>query len=529
MKATLSGVLSIAVCLAAAAVQTQGNVIAVPAGGDLQDAINRAQPGDTISLARGAMFVGNYVLPAKAGTQFITIRTEGDDGLPAANQRINPTYAPQLAKLKSSNSAAVLRTEPGAHHWRLQLLEFQANVGGFTDIILLGDGTRSQNDLSEVPHHLVVDRCFVHGDPRVGQKRGIALNSASTTIIDSYISDIKAAGQEAQAIAGWNGPGPFVIENNYLEAAGENFMLGGSDPGIPNLVPSDVTFRRNDLSKQTQWRNSKWSVKNLFELKNARRVLIEGNLFEYNWPDAQPGYAIVLTPRNSGSTVWATVEDITFQSNVVRHVAAAFNLLGEDNVLPSGPARRIRIANNLVYDVNSKAWGGNGFFLLLGDNPADVSVQHNTIIHTGNLISAYGGTKAKPQPIVGFTFEDNIARHNKYGVFGDGLSSGADTLAAYFPGAVFSHNVLAGGNSSKYPGGNFFPSEQEFEQQFADFAGGDFHLAATSKWKAAASDGSDLGANIDTLNSVLSGARVRERPERPRTGPGRGGRGSLNP
>ena len=66
--------------------------------------------------------------------------------------------------------------------------------------------------------------------PARGQKRGIAMNSASTTIIGSYISDIKSTSQDAQAIAGWSGPGPFLIENNYLEASGENFMLGGATP-----------------------------------------------------------------------------------------------------------------------------------------------------------------------------------------------------------------------------------------------------------------------------------------------------------
>ena len=137
----------VAAIIVRAAVQAQGVVIAVGAGGDLQDAINRARPGDTIALEAGATFVGRFVLPAKEGTQFITIRTAGDEGLPAANQRVDPSQAPHLAKLKSSNSNAVLRTDAGAHHWRLQELEFQANAGGFTDIILLGDGGRDQNDL----------------------------------------------------------------------------------------------------------------------------------------------------------------------------------------------------------------------------------------------------------------------------------------------------------------------------------------------------------------------------------------------
>jgi hypothetical protein len=505
----------------------QGTVISVPAGTNLQDAINRANPGDTIALEPGATFVGNFVLPAKDGNQFITLRTAGDD-LPAARERIDPADAPALAKLKSANSSAVLRTAPGAHHWRLQLLEFQANAGGFADIILLGDGGREQNDLSEVPHDLVVDRCYVHGDPTKGQKRGIALNSASTTIINSYISDIKTVGQDTQAIGGWNGPGPYVIENNYLEAAGENVMFGGADASIRNLVPSDITFRHNYVSKPPEWRDTKWSVKNLFELKNARRVLVEDNLFEYNWPSAQPGYSILFTPRNSEGTMpWATVEDVTFRSNIVRHVAAVFNILGEDNGHPSGPARRIRIANNLFFDVNQHNWGGNGVFLQIGEGPADVKVTHNTILHTGNLISAYGGTKANPRPIVGFTFEDNIARHNTYGVFGTGRSPGMDSLTTFFPGAVFTHNVLAGGNASRYPGGNLFPSVDEFERQFENFKDGDYRLAPSSSWKGAASDGSDLGASMDALRNVLQagrGHRLERRglPERER-GRGRGG------
>ena len=51
-----------------------------------------------------------------------------------------------------------------------------------------------------------VDRCYIHGDAQLGQKRGIALNSANTNISNCYISDIKLVGQDTQAIGGWNGP-----------------------------------------------------------------------------------------------------------------------------------------------------------------------------------------------------------------------------------------------------------------------------------------------------------------------------------
>src|SRR4029077_1102671 len=148
-------------------------------------------------------------------------------------------YSPLLAKIQSPNSAPAIATALFAHHYQLQLLEFLPTFQGLYDVIELGDG--NQASLAVVAHDLVVDRVYIHGDPTLGQKRGIALNSASTTITGSYISDIKAVGQDSQAICGWNGPGPYTITNNYLEAAAENLLFGGADPSVPNLVPADIT------------------------------------------------------------------------------------------------------------------------------------------------------------------------------------------------------------------------------------------------------------------------------------------------
>ena len=73
-------------------------------------------------------------------------------------------------------------------------------------------------------------------------------------VLDSYISDIKAVSLDSQAIAGYNGAGPFRIINNYLEAAGENIMFGGADPAVTNLVPTGIEIRRNHLYKPLSWR-----------------------------------------------------------------------------------------------------------------------------------------------------------------------------------------------------------------------------------------------------------------------------------
>jgi hypothetical protein len=487
-----------------------GEMVQVPAGASLQEAIDRARSGDTLVLVPGATYVGNFVLPMKPGNEHITIRTAGEgDGVPRPGQRVSPGHAPRLAKLKSPNKEPVLRTGNGAHHWRVQLVEFLPTGAGAGEIIRLGDGGAAQRERSQAPHDLVIDRCYVHGDAELGQKRGIALNSGSTTITNSYISDIKAIGQDSQAIGGWNGPGPYTIENNYLEGAGENFILGGSDPAIPGLVTEDVVFRRNHLAKPVAWRSARWQVKNLFELKNARRVLVEENLMEYVWLQAQTGYAILLTPRNQdGRAPWVTVEDVTIRRNVVRHAGGAMQIIGEDSNFPSGSTRRVKVVDNLFYDIDAKIWGGTGAFMLIGEGPSDIQVEHNTVSQSGNIVMAYGGGKNAPTPVTGFVFRDNLIRHNQYGVHGADRAIGNDTLQAYFPGAVFHSNTIAGGDSRRYPDGNTFISEADFDTAFVDTAAADYRLRPGSRLRGTASDRRDIGADIGAIARAL-GLRVR--------------------
>ena len=487
-------------------------VISVDGSGNLQQAIDRARPGDTIQLAPGATYTGNFVLPNKSGNQFITIRTAPADGHPREGVRIEPQHSASLAKIQSPNAQPAMRTASGAHHWRLQLLEFLPTSINRGDIIALGDGGSAQKDAAQVPHQLIVDRCYIHGHPERGQKRGIALNSGTTTISNSYISDIKTEGQDSQAIAGWNGPGPYLIENNYLEGAGENFLLGGADPAIPGLVTQDVTFRRNHLAKPLAWRDQKWQVKNLFELKNARRVLIEGNLMEYSWLQAQVGYAMLLTPRNQdGDSPWSVVENITIRHNIIRHAGGGIQIVGADTNHPSGSSRGIRVVNNLLYGIDSQRWGGTGAFLIIGEGPSDIVVEHNTVRQDGNIVMAYGGSKQDPMEIRGFTFRDNLVSHNLYGVHGADRAPGADTLQAFFPQSVFANNAIAGGESKLYPGGNAFIDVQEFERQFMNASAGDFRLRPGSRFRAAASDGKDLGADLNAIAAAMGlrpGARL---------------------
>src|SRR5262249_38539898 len=159
-------------------------------------------------------------------------------------------------------------------------------------------------------------------------------------------------------------------------------------------------------------------VKNLFELKNAQRVLVDGNLLENNWADAQNGYGILFTPRNQdGTAPWSVVRDVTFTNNILRHSGGGLNLMGTDNIYPSQQTQRILIQNNLFDDVSADGWAGTGTLFQVADGGADIVIDHNTALQSGNIIAATYNTALTPT--TNFVFTNNIVPHNLYGVVGD--------------------------------------------------------------------------------------------------------------
>src|SRR5262249_51171094 len=138
-----------------------------------------------------------------------------------------------------------------------------------------------------------------------------------------------------------------------------------------------------------------WTVKNLFELKNAQRLLVDQNVFENNWADAQNGFGILFTPRAElGVAPQATAADVTFTNNIVRHSGSGFNIAGPDDTSPSQPSQRILIKNNLIDDINGNIWTSDsnvpadGRAVQTVGGPVNITVDHNTIFESGAIIIA---------------------------------------------------------------------------------------------------------------------------------------------
>lgn len=514
---------------------------------DLQDAIDAAPLGSILILDAGVTFIGGFLLPDKgAGDEWIIIMSSRMDLLPANETRIDPdgltgdisflTQKDAMPKIVTNNLSGIpcLKTQANAHHYRIMGIEITVDVNVLNSygLVNLGDGSSAQNQLSLVSHHFIIDRCYIHGHTNATvMKYGVRLDCAIAAIVDSYISDFHSIGFDAQAISGINGPGPFKILNNYLEASGENILIGGGAPAIAGLVPSDIEIRHNYFYKPWSWRvehpsyaGKHWTIKNLFELKTGRRVLLDGNILEYCWADlplGQSGYAILLTIRTEGAaSPQADVSDIIISNNIIRHVGAGISLSGSDGG-EGNRSSRIKITNNLFDDINGPAYGdlningpNDGTFMKIGE-PKDVWIDHNTVFQTGPITWAHDFTE-------GFWYTNNLtfsfaSAAGYRGIYGPGQSEGNNTIAHYFSDVTdankhFDKNVLIGGNASRYTNyntisQNYFPTGIE-EVMFVDYLNGvndyhDYALSDLSPYADQGSDGEDMGINFSELDSAL--------------------------
>ncbi|MEP6729240.1 MAG: hypothetical protein ABJE10_01315, partial [bacterium] len=435
---------------------TTGRTVVVGPHDDLQAALDAARPGDEIVLQAGATYTGPFILPVKRGQTrtpaagpVITIRSSALASLPAG-RRVGPSDTAAMARLVTArNETHVIGTAPGTAGWRLAGLEITAlpNVTVVNRLLRLGDGAVTQNTAASVPQNIIVDRSYVHASATLDIRRCIDLQSGSSAVIDSYLAGCHSTNGDAQALAGYNGPGPYAIINNYLEGSGENILFGGSNISVPNQVPSDIEIRRNYFFKPLTWKQghpsyagTPWIVKNLFELKMGRRILFEGNVLENSWINGQVGFAILL--KTTGPERLPTT-DVTVRNNIVRGAAGGANVAGVD-----GPMNRIAIENNLFLDIGSNFWGADNGRLFQAANVSDLTISHNAGFAPNMLLSL-------DRPNQRLTFTNNLVGHGAYGVKAGGMAIGVATLEGTSPGFVFEGNIIvASGHSGTYPPGN---------------------------------------------------------------------------
>jgi hypothetical protein len=303
----------------------------------------------------GTPIDGNFTLYNKHGANptgpgWIVVRSSGT--LPAPGVRALATDAAQMAKLTCTPTASgqrVLTTENNSHHYYLCGLEITANQGTAKLSGLVNFGTPSVDQTGIEPHDIVLDRCYVHGLTTGNYTRiGIGLHTKDTAIINNTLGPFLDADAftETKSLYAVNGTGGYLISNNDVFAAGQSLLFGGGDPLTTGKVPSDITITRNKFRKDPTWYGAGYGVKNHVEFKIGKRVLIEGNKFQYCWSEpvggnTQNGQALsIQTKDQDGTATWSETSNIVVRYNDFQDVTQlAFSLRAQSDQLWRGAAQ----------------------------------------------------------------------------------------------------------------------------------------------------------------------------------------------
>ena len=369
---------------------------------------------------------------------------------------------------------------------------------------------------SQLPADIILDRTYIFGSNTTPIQHGIYANTQSFALVDSYCDAIVDGGADAQCIGVVEGTGPYLIQNNFLQATGENIMFGGSDPAIVNSVPSDITIMGNVFQKNTAWRGKIVDVKNFLELKNAQRLLIDGNVFQYDWAAGQSWPILFRSINQSGKCTWCVVQDVTFTHNLLQHVPNGIEASAMDPSLsPALPTARILVRNNLLTDVSGANWGSQGSSFFVSSNATyvihDVIIDHNTTFSDGKGLSL-GDTGH----VISLQFSNNLVAYGTYAVFGSGAGTGTAVFTTFSPDYVYGQNAFirnTGSQSGAYPSGTLWATLSGAE--FTSITGaapnysGNFQLSSNSPYHNAGTDGKDIGVwDWQCLNKDISAAQA---------------------
>jgi len=423
----------------------------------------------------------------------------------------------------------------------------------------VGHGTSPQTTPALQPTNIVVDRDLIRGSdtPPIGIRRGVEMECSKCAVLNSYIDQIHETGFDSQAVEGWNSTGPWLVDNNYLSAGSENLMIGGA---ISNMGqnPSDITITHNYFFKPETWNaadpsydGSSWQIKNLLEFKSGVRILVSGNVFQNCWGSTQvngsnfstaqqSGRAITINPAGDENLSFITVSDLTIAFNKfdnTQGVVEPSTVIADPPTVPVGVVpTRIDIHDNLATNQGV----ASGFSVLgLTDDPtgqlgvtSNVRIAHNTILMPLSATCPGGNTgtcaaeqsegfefesnvQAGETPLPNWSMQDNIFERGKFGVHGTcavgGIAQPCFTDQAWLNNLVYdldgpdSCNVkdaseIYAVHAVSCPG----PVTTIADIGFVNATAGDFHLAASSPGFGKASDGGDVGANIDALNAATA-------------------------
>ncbi|MFT3746179.1 MAG: PKD domain-containing protein [Pyrinomonadaceae bacterium] len=228
----------------------------VTTAAQLLTAYNQCVGGEHIIIPAGTIIAGNIVLPAKAFTDFVTIRSSAV--MPDMRVRVDSDRT-DLAVIRATGlNELPLQIKNRATKIRLSGIKFEPYAGTpetALNYYLLQIGEAfAQTSTADNPTKIIVDHCVIDPPDNIQVVHAVLNDGYKVSIIGSWFGNVKTYGsQDSQAVFGLDGRGAHVYNNTYFEAASESIMYGGADNRINGMVPTNIEFRRCAFSKPVAW------------------------------------------------------------------------------------------------------------------------------------------------------------------------------------------------------------------------------------------------------------------------------------
>jgi hypothetical protein len=262
------------------------------------------------------------------------------------------------------------------------------------------------------------------------------------------------------------------------------------------------------------FRSAGYVVKQHFEAKSVRNAEIRGNVFENSWGAS---LAPAMQIANEGE-YWVRPQNVVVENNIIHNVAGGMHTASSSDPRFKGRVRSVHIRNNLFYDYGETATPSfryiNIWPVMFSNDCIDCSLDHNTVV-SGSPGGA-GIHLIGPRPFQRLRITNNILYANRYGIIGDGRGHDCAALDFFVPDGMVSNNILVN-NTGLLENGDlpcakktmYVPAKTEL------FVGKkNYRLSPSSPFSAncqrgcrfSATDGADLGADIDAVEAATSGA-----------------------
>jgi hypothetical protein len=354
---------------------------------------------------------------------------------------------------------------------------------------------------------------------------GTVSNATTTSCTLSSVTNLELDQNLALQVGGSYGP----TQSTVVRSISGNNITFDPIPTAPDngsraewiVVPSYVEFRGNYLYKPLKWwpKHPTWNgityqIKNFWEAKFGRYVVVDGNVMENSWI-ADQFYGIMLSVRNGngGFSAAAVVREMQWSNNIIKNAGAGINVLGSDYAGPTQITTDITFRNNLFQNVgvNFDSTGAGHMLINLQNGAARMKrifMIHNTHDNgtpdnSNGMITDFGDSGGADESM----WVNNVLQHGGYGFRSNSSSVDAEGNIRRFlpPGGptVWKNNLVANIGAATYPPRprGVYP-EGSWPAMFVDYAGGDFTLKPTNPGKGAAADGTDMGVDMQALRAA---------------------------